>query len=179
MADKEPEKAGGEDKSVGARTPFDTLRTEIDRVFDDVTRSWPPLGNIWSSGRRAVSALRSVDIVPHVDSSEDDKAYEIAIELPGVDEKDVTLSIDSGTLTVRGEKKSEREEKKKEFHLTERSYGMFERSFGIPDNVDEAAITADFDKGVLTVTLPKSATAKASERRIPIGGGKKGAKKQV
>jgi HSP20 family protein len=150
-------------------SPFDTLRTEIDRVFDDVTRGWPSLGTLWPTRRTALSAFKNVDLLPQVDTSEDDTAYEIAVELPGVAEKDVSLAIDNGMLTLRGEKKSEREEKNKEYHLTERSYGTFERSFRIPENVDEAKIGASVDNGVLKIVLPKSAKSKPSERRIPIG----------
>ncbi len=150
-------------------SPFDTLRHEIDRVFDDVTRGWPSMNSLWPPRKAWQTAFRNFDVMPHVDTSEDDKTYEISIELPGVEEKDVTLTVDNGMLTVRGEKKSQREEKKKEYHLTERSYGSFERSFQVPVNVDEAKIAASYATGVLTVVMPKSSNGKPSERRIPIG----------
>lgn len=150
-------------------SPLETLRHEIDRVFDDVTRGLPSMNSLWSPRKAWRSAFRNFDVMPQVDTSEDDTSYEISIELPGVEEKDVSLTVDNGMLTVRGEKKSQREEKKKEYHLTERSFGSFERSFQVPANVDEAKIVASYEAGVLTVVMPKSPNGKPSERRIPIG----------
>jgi HSP20 family protein len=102
------------------------------------------------------------------DVSETESRYEISVELPGIDEKDIELSISDGLLTLKAEKKEEREEKKKNYHLTERSYGSITRSFRIPEGVATDKIKAAFSKGVLEVTLPKTKQAKARQRKIPV-----------
>lgn len=110
-------------------------------------------------------------LTPRIDVSETDQAFEVLAELPGMEEKDVELLLQDHVLTIRGEKKFEKEEKRKNYHMIERQYGSFQRSFELPDIVDETKIAAKFDKGVLCVTLPKSAKAKESSRKIAIGKG--------
>ena len=102
------------------------------------------------------------------DVSETESKYEISVELPGVDEKDIELSISDGLLALQAEKKEEREEKKKDYHLTERSYGSGRRTVRIPEGVAMDKIKAAFSKGVLEVTLPKTKEAKAKQRKIPV-----------
>ena len=149
--------------------PALSLREEIDRTFDrffDGWMTWPRFP------RRMPDLMPSgngiFDMAPDVDVNESDDGYEITADLPGVEETDVTLTLTDDVLTLKGEKKAEREEKKKDFHLTERSYGSFQRSFGVPDDVDIDEVEAKFAKGVLTITLPKSPTAKAKARKISI-----------
>ena len=89
-------------------------------------------------------------------------------ELPGVEEKDISVTLANGVLTIKGEKKQENEEKNESYYLTERSYGAFERSLRLPDTVDEAKVEAKFDKGVLKVTAAKKPEAVKAERRIEI-----------
>ena len=79
----------------------------------------------------------------------------IEAELPGVDDKDVTITLANGVLTIKGEKRSERDENRDSYHLSERSWGTFERSVRLPDTVDEAKLKASFDKGVLTIIAGK------------------------
>ena len=105
---------------------------------------------------------------PAVDIAEEETAYEITAELPGMDESNIDLKFSDGTLTIKGEKKDEREEKQKDYHLSERRYGSFQRSFGVPDGVDADKIEAHFKNGVLTVTLPKRPEAQKSEKKIAI-----------
>ena len=105
--------------------------------------------------------LTMADWAPDVDITETDTAYLIKGEIPGVNKEDVKVNIENGMLTMSGERKQEKEEKDKKFHRIERSYGSFMRSFRLPDNVDESAIKAEFKDGMLNVTLPKSAQAKA------------------
>jgi HSP20 family protein len=105
-----------------------------------------------------------------VDVHESDKAYTIEAELPGMDDDDIHLELNNDLLTLKGEKKEERKEDRKDYHLTERPFGSFQRSFRLPEGVDRDAIAADFKKGVLTVTLPKSKTAQAASRKIPVKG---------
>ena len=110
-------------------------------------------------------------IAPDIDVRENDQEIVLEVELPGVDEKDVTVSLREGVLSLKGEKKSQREEKKDAYHVVERSYGSFERSFRLPDAVDDDQVTASFDKGVLRILVPKKPEAVKSEKKIPIGKG--------
>ena len=105
---------------------------------------------------------------PAVDLAEKDGEYEITAELPGLDEKDVELRLSNGVLSISGEKKAEHEEKDKNYHFSERRYGSFRRSFRVPEGVDESKIEAHFEKGVLTVKLPKSQQSADSGKKIEI-----------
>jgi len=105
--------------------------------------------------------------VPDLDVHENDKSFTIEVELPGVEEKDVSVTVNNGYLIVKGEKKTAREVNKDNYHLAERSFGSFERSLRLPDSLDDSKIEANFSKGVLKITAPKRADAKA-ERKIDI-----------
>jgi len=149
--------------------PFESLRREVDRLFDDFqVGSWRlPFGRdvfdvepFWRGGE--VSKAPAVDIV------DKEKAYEITAELPGLDESNIDVKFSDGTLTIRGEKRDEKEEKKDNYYLSERRYGSFQRSFGVPDGVDVDKIEASFKDGVLTVALPKAAEAQKSGKKIVI-----------
>lgn len=147
--------------------PFDRLRTEIDRVFEDFGRgTWPKsfFGDAEPFWRRDFS----LSGVPAVDITEKDGAYEITAELPGMVEKDIDVQFSDGMLTIKGEKKEEKEEKKKDYHLSERHFGSFQRSFRVPEGVQPNEITAEFKNGVLSLTLPKSAQAKKTERKVAV-----------
>ena len=103
-----------------------------------------------------------------VDVSEDDDKFEIAAEVPGVDEKDISLTIKDDRLTLKGEKKTERKEEKKNFYMKERSYGSFVRSFQLPDSVKADKVRAKFANGVVTIEMPKKPKSKTKEKRVPI-----------
>jgi HSP20 family protein len=109
--------------------------------------------------------------VPAVDLAETDKAYTVTAELPGMDEKDIDVSINGDMLVIKGEKRQEKEEKNKNYYLSERSYGQFQRSFSLPTGIDRDKIAAEFSKGVLTLTLPKSAEAQQQQKKIEVKGG--------
>lgn len=150
--------------------PFDTLHREIDRLFDDFGRGFwrNPFRHsafgiepFWQSETKFVA-------VPAVDIAEKDSAYEITADLPGMDEKNVEVKLSNGNLTIRGEKKEEKEEKKKDFYLQERRFGSFERTFGVPEGVDVDKIEAVFNKGVLTIKLPKRPEAQKPEKKIDV-----------
>jgi len=153
-----------------ALRPFESLRREVDRLFDDFA------GGIWRSpfGRSFFDigpALRTQSVmpaIPAVDVTETDKAYEIAAELPGMDEKNIEVKFADGVLTIKGEKREEKEEKNKDYYLSERSFGSFQRSFQVPSGVDTDKIDASFKNGVLTVTLPKSTEAQKAEKKITV-----------
>jgi HSP20 family protein len=99
------------------------------------------------------------DWSPMVDITEDDNEYLVKADLPEMKKEDVKIVIDSGVLTISGERKSEKEEKKKKFHRIERSYGSFERTFTVPEDADPTKITAEFKDGVLRVHLRKNPAA--------------------
>ena len=103
-----------------------------------------------------------------MDITETDNNFLITAELPGLDEKNVDLTLDDGTLTIKGEKKKETEDTQGEFCSRERPYGKFQRSFEVPAIIDQNKIDASFVKGVLTVTMPKTPEAKKEVKKIPI-----------
>lgn len=138
---------------------------DLDQMFNRMMRSFawpetPPSGE--------PRALRVFEHAPKVEVKESDKAYTVTAELPGLDEKDVEITVEEGVLTLRGEKKSEVEDKDRGY--TERSYGRFERRVGLPKGVDRDKADANFKNGVLTVTLPKTEAANENIRRIPVNG---------
>jgi HSP20 family protein len=149
----------GEERALAERTgdPFGYLRHRINRVFDDF---W---GEPWLAPREAFTGFW-----PQVDVTETDKEVKVCAEIPGVEAKDVDVSVEDGTLTIRGEKKFEREENEKGQYRMERSYGSFERAIALPTEVDESKAKAEFKKGVLRLTLPKRAGAQSRRKKIPV-----------
>ena len=140
--------------------PFYSLQRAVDHVFDNFFGEFG-LGP-FSLDRRMGS------FSPRIDVSEADREFQVTVELPGLDEKDVEVSLANNFLTLKGEKKEEKEEKRKDYYSKERSYGMFERSIPIPEGIDLDKIDASFKKGVLKVTLPKCAEYQKERKRIPI-----------
>jgi HSP20 family protein len=138
--------------------PLLMLHREMNRMFDDVFRGFDlaPFGSA-----RAFDGLGW----PNIDIDETDKEVRVTAELPGLEEKDVSLEMANGVLSISGEKKSETEDKDRRF--SERYFGRFERRIPLED-VDEAKASASFKNGVLTVTIPKSSEAKQNVRRIAI-----------
>lgn len=151
-------------------TPFESLRKEIDRLFDD----FHPFGLGLPSSHPAfdleMPKLRQAawQIMPAIDFAEKEKEYEITAELPGLDEKNVEIKLSNRTLSIKGEKNEEKEEKDKDYYLSERRYGLFQRSFQLPEGVDPEKIEANFAKGVLTVKMPKTAQAQKAEKKITV-----------
>ncbi len=139
--------------------PLLSLHREVNRLFDDVFRGFgvPSFGGFGQGGGW-----------PHVELSETDREIRVTAELPGLDEKDVEISVEEGVLTLRGEKRSEVEDKDRGY--SERSYGRFERRIGLPLGIDRERASATFRNGVLTVTLPRTEAAKENVRRIPVNG---------
>jgi len=143
--------------------PFSAMRAEMDRVFDSfLGRGFARLP--------VLSRIEESDaVVPSIDVRETETEFVVEAELPGMNEKDVSVTLNNGVLTLKGEKKSEREEKKDDYHLMERSYGSFQRSFQIADAIDPDKVKATFDKGVLKVAMAKRPEAVKAEKRIPLG----------
>jgi HSP20 family protein len=129
-------------------TGMSTLRRDMDRLFDRFfERRWDemPLLGEWA---------------PSLDVSETKDALVVKAEIPGIDPKDIEVSLQEGLLTIKGEKKQEKEEKDERHHLIERSYGAFARSVRLPVGVEGSKVQASFKDGLLTVTLPKTPAAK-------------------
>lgn len=130
---------------------FTSLQREMDRLFDDFGRGFE----------------RSTPVAfPKIDVAESDSEVEVTAELPGLEQKDIEISVADNCLTVSGEKRTESERKDKAYALSERSYGAFSRTIGLPPGVDPASITATVGKGVLKVTVPKPASAKAARIEV-------------
>ena len=129
------------------------------RLFDDffggnfLSYVWPETGNMYS---------------PLLDVKETKNALKIAAEMPGIDEKDIDVSVHDGMLTISGEKKVVKEDDELGYHRIERSYGCFTRDISLPDTVKTDKIEAKFKNGVLSVILPKTEKAIEQSRKIPV-----------
>jgi HSP20 family protein len=150
--------------AVPARTldAWQSFRNDMDRSFHrfsggfgmpSLRRMFEPKPNWLYEGSFSWSP-------PAIDITEDDMAYKITAELPGLEEKNIDVTVSGGMLTIKGEKSSEKQQENKDYHVSERAYGSFRRSFALPDRVDRDEISADLSKGVLTITLPKTAEAR-------------------
>ncbi len=142
-------------------TVFDAMRREMNKIFGTLDlrpQEWPAL----------LAGIEGHAIAPQLDVRETDKAFVIEAELPGVDDKDVSVTFTNGVLSVKGKKKSEHEQKDQNYYVSERSYGRFERAIRLPDSVDEAKIEARIDKGVLKITAAKRSGATSPERKIEV-----------
>lgn len=166
---KEKEETGSVETPEAWR-PLDSLRREVDRLFEDFDRSFwrrpsrPSVFDLDPFWHRELSWGGT----PAVDIVEKDTAYEVTAELPGMDEKDIDVKVSDSGLTIKGEKSEETEEEEKGYYLHERRFGSFERRFAIPETVDTDKIAAAFKNGVLTVTLPKKPEAQTAEKKIEV-----------
>lgn len=135
------------------------FQRDLNRVFDDAFKGGP-----------GPALAEATVLSPRMDVRETEKEIVLSAELPGVDEKDVEVTLVDDLLTIRGEKKSERREQKKDdgYVLTERTYGAFQRAMRLPFSVPADGVKATFDKGVLTVTVPKPVEKMAASKKIPI-----------
>jgi HSP20 family protein len=142
-----------------AEHPFYSIQKEMNRLFDSFFQGLdaapfdePSLGRF----------------SPSIDVQEDDKEYVVKVELPGMDEKDVEVLLSDHALTIKGEKKEEKEGKGKNYYHVERSFGSFQRVIPLPPGIDAQKAEAAFKKGVLSVSLPKTAESKAKGKKIAI-----------
>lgn len=162
MADLESSKTT---RPPAGRVPdvFDALHNEMERVFRRFEQTWPS----WPAVLRG-SAAGADTTLPTLDVHENTDTVTIEADLPGLDEKDVSVTLAGGVLTIKGERKSEREEKDENYYLSERSFGQFQRAIRLPESVDENKIEARFDKGVLKVIAAKKPEAVREEKRIEV-----------
>jgi HSP20 family protein len=136
---------------------FASLQDRINRVFRDSY-----------SGAGHDESLTS-SFAPAVDVYEDEHKVVLKIEVPGIDENDIDVRVENNTLTVHGERKIEKEEKEENYRRVERRYGSFTRTFNLPQTVDSESVSANYDKGVLKITLPKKAEAKPKQIKVNVG----------
>jgi HSP20 family protein len=132
-----------------ARRDFSTVQERVNRILRE---SFSP--------ESPEEALTTSNFAPPVDVYEDEHNITLKIEVPGIDEKDLNVSIENNMLTVRGERRFEKDEKEENFHRVERMYGSFTRSFTLPNTVDPEQVSALYEKGVLKIRLAKKAEAK-------------------
>jgi HSP20 family protein len=144
---------------------FSTLQDRINRVFREAHTQ---------AGQD--ESLTTSSFAPAVDVYEDEQNVALKIEVPGIDEKDIDVLIENNTLTVHGERKIEKEEKEENYRRVERQYGSFTRTFTLPTTVDSEKVSANYDKGVLKITLPKKAEAKPKQIKVNVGGAKENEK---
>jgi HSP20 family protein len=148
---------------------WQSFRSEMDRLFDRFSGSFgfPSLRRMFDIDQPLRQGAFGF-AAPAIDMSEDDKAYRITAELPGLEAKDVDVSVTGDMLVLKGEKRQESEQKDKNYHFSERSYGSFQRAFELPASVDRDKISADFSKGILTIDMPKTAEAQKQPQKIEV-----------
>jgi HSP20 family protein len=149
---------------------LDSLRRQVDHLFEDFTRSplHLPFGRRGFDLEPIQHRELSLRGIPAVDITEKEKSFEITAELPGMNEKNIEIKLSNGNLVIKGYKKEATEEKRKYYYLSERHYGAFERIFSLPKGVDVDKIDARFAKGVLTVSMPKKPGAIKQEKVISV-----------
>jgi HSP20 family protein len=141
-----------------AYNPFALLRQEVNSLFDNFFRGFeiePFMGRLGAFS-------------PSVDVKESDNEIKVSAELPGMHDKDIDVSLTKDSLTIKGEKKEEKEDKGKDYYRMERSYGSFSRTIPLPAEIDTDKVKAEFKKGVLTVTLPKTPRAIKETKKISV-----------
>jgi HSP20 family protein len=143
---------------VSEENPLLSLRNNIDRMFDNFFRGF----EVEPSG------LAASMFNPNIDVADNGKEIRITVELPGMDESDIDLSVTRDTLTIRGEKKDEKEEKNASYHRMERVYGFFSRTIPLPLEVNVDAAKADYKNGVLAINIPKTEKALKEAKKIPV-----------
>lgn len=143
-------------KELEAFRDFEKMRRNTDRFWDSFLER-----GVWRMDDDG-------EWFPSVDVSETKNEIVLRAEVPGLDTKDIDISLSDGLLTIRGEKKQEREDKEEDYHVVERSYGTFTRSIRLPKEVQSDKISASYKNGILKVTLPKSEEAKKKEIKIKV-----------
>jgi HSP20 family protein len=151
-------------KKTGIR-PLDMSWNYMDDMFNNIGHHWPfPLFDDHPT------KSKDLNLNPNVDIKEDKSTYALSAELPGLEVEDISVDVSDKVLTISGEKKTEhKEDKDSSYHVMERRYGYFKRCFTLPESVEQENIKADFKKGILHITLPKSKQARDTQRKIKIG----------
>ena len=140
---------------------FSTLEDRLNRMNRLFRESFSP--------ESPEEALITSSFAPPMDIYEDEHNITLKMEVPGIDEKDIDVRVAGNTLTVHGERKFEKEEKEENYRRVERQYGSFTRSFTLPSSVDPSQVSANYDKGVLKISLAKKAEAKPKQIKVNVG----------
>lgn len=136
------------------------LQSRLNSIFNDFARA--------GSGDEVISG----SFIPPADVYEDDQKLVLKLEVPGIKQDDLQIHLENQVLTIKGERRFESDETEENFHRIERRYGSFERSFSLPQTVDTGNVTANYDAGVLSISLPKKAESKPRQVKIAIGAAK-------
>ncbi|PWY54398.1 Hsp20/alpha crystallin family protein [Legionella qingyii] len=140
--------------------PFLGLQQEVDKAFHDFYEMFAP--------SKSLDQFENLNLMPSMDVVEDKDHFTIQMEMPGMDEKDINVSISGNSLTITGEKSTSKKNEKKKYISREISYGKYERSLSLPSTIDADKAKATFKKGMLWVELPKKAEAKGKSRDVKI-----------
>lgn len=155
--------------------PFVGLQRQINRVFDeffddlyeDFPLTRPEMGRrmMGSGGRGTLGMSR---FSPHLDLSETGESFKITVDVPGMSEDDIEITVSDNTLMLSGDRSMEREKEDENYYRRERSYGMFRRRIPLPENIERDKISATFKNGVLTIDVPKNEEAQKNWRKIEV-----------
>jgi HSP20 family protein len=168
---KEREQEGGlpvsrRPEGRAALSPMDHIHAEFDRLADTMLRGFGLSGG-WPAAA-GDTRLAETAIKAKVDIYGTEKEYVIEADLPGVDEKDVSIELTDDLLVITAEKRRDEKTEDKGYYRVERSFGSYRRVLDVPDDADRNAIKAKFDKGVLCITMPRTAKVERKGRTIPI-----------
>ena len=152
-------------RSQDVADPFTMLRRDLDRVFGDFLNEWR-----WPDRNLNMLDRQMGGFMPEIDMKETEKEFRVTADLPGMDEKDLEVSLIDGGLSIKGEKREEYEEEKGDIYRSERRYGAFERMLRLSSDIDVNKAKATFKKGVLKITLPKTENARSNRKTIPVEG---------
>ena len=152
--------------SKGEENPFELLHQQMNDLFEDFFDGFGGKSSLWPSLRRPAREWTPVN--PMFEVSETNDEVRIKAEMPGMDEEDIEVLLDENVLTIRGEKKDERDRKKRNYYISEVIYGQFHRSIPLPAGTNRNKARAKFNKGVLTLTVPKTEQAKLECKRINV-----------
>lgn len=153
--------------------PLETLRREVDRLFDSFDRGYglSPFPGSTFDFERLLRNSPALAGDPAIDVTESEEAFDVRAELPGMDENDIEVKLANGSLVIKGEKQEDRKEGERDYYVRERRFGSFERRIAVPERVDPDKVDASFRKGILTVTLPKKEEARQPDKKIDIKSG--------
>ena len=152
-------------RSQDVADPFTMLRRDVDRVFGDFLSDWR-----WPDRNLNMLDRQMGRFMPEIDVKETEKEFRVTADLPGMDEKDLEVSLIDGGLSIKGEKREEHEEEKCDIYRAERRYGAFERLIPLSSDINVNKAKATFKKGVLKITLPKTESARSNRKTIPVEG---------
>jgi HSP20 family protein len=145
----------------GGDQPLQTVQSELNRVFESLLRTVPGAG-------AAAGVAPFMGEGPRIDVPETESEIVVAADLPGLDEKDVEVSLAGDLLTIKGERKTESEKRLLSYRINERTFGSFSRSIALPSGIDADAVHASFKNGVLTITVPRTQEAAQEAKRVAV-----------